>query len=224
MQDHRKITIGDEIELHMDDGTIRRTLISEVSDDGLFLVALPDSDDKPLLLNANDELMITYYRVTGMYMIRMSVLSVLCNGGCKQAWLKPLAQIEKIQRREHFRVSAKLKASMCHLPQPESSEPEFIETVETADISVSGVAILSKRAYRIGERYIIKLNLYGSVRPLIIETEIRRTQPWRESDYHIIGMRFLDVTDSMNDALGRFVTTRQNSIIANRRLVERNGS
>ena len=235
MLTHRKIMPGDEIEILVAEDRVHRTLIREVADGELFLVAMPIADGAMPQLGADEETTILYYRESGMFIVRVKVLSITEEDGVWKIWLKQAAPAEKKQRREYFRTPAKVTATMYRLPEEEPGQeqgrapgaapaaPDAIEEVETEDVSVSGVSIISKREYRVGERYMLKLNLYGAIRPLVLRVEVRRAFPRRDSEFYVVGMRFLDLTEDASDALAKFVTTRQQNLIANRKLVKQEG-
>ena len=99
----------------------------------------------------------------------------------------------------------------------------MLETVSSRDISVTGVAIISKREYLTGEKYLLRLYFNEprtKMPPFFICGRVMRSIPWRESGMNSIGLQFFGHTREMSEYISKHVYEEQRKQIRELKRVE----
>jgi len=98
-----------------------------------------------------------------------------------------------------------------------------LDTVGSSDISVTGISIITKRAYENGKKYLLKLIIdesQGNTSAFGICAEVTRSIPGRENNMYLVGMRFFGQTKSMNEYLSKYVMTQQQQQIKQKKFID----
>ena len=110
-------------------------------------------------------------------------------------------------------------------------EVSALESVNCRDLSITGIALLTKNKYEFDEKYLLSLHmdrtpvsirnrsLRESSPGLLITAVIRRCIPWRTTNTFNTGMQFFGMTETMSDGLAKYVLAEQQKQIKRRRLI-----
>ena len=210
-----------------------RTTIGSILKGGLLSAMVPGSGGIPMKIHLNDELALAFYRESGRYTTRVKVVNLEIRDDSRFMHLALLAEPEKDQRRKYYRLPVSLNVILCeyinHIEEDITMREELAEAVAleiagTKDISITGVALITKHGYVHGDKYILKLFFENKPRekatPFIICAEVIRSIPGRQNNSFQVGMRFFGQTQSMSEYLARYVLKQQQIQIMQRRLVE----
>ena len=99
-------------------------------------------------------------------------------------------------------------------------EPPELETVDSRDLSITGIALMTKREYKANEQYLLKLHIddgRGKMQEFPICARVMRIAPWRDTKFYRVGLQFLGMPKKMNEQLSRFVLVEQQKDIKNKR-------
>jgi c-di-GMP-binding flagellar brake protein YcgR len=226
------IVVGDKVELIGEKNRAYRTMIEEVTEKSLYLAGVPSQGGIPMLLHVNDIVPMVFYRESGRYVARMKVAGFEKVREVRYVLLLLTEEPQRDQRRGAFRLPARLKTLVCeYIDEIEKKLPIYtdipgtvtVDTIGSKDISVTGIALTTKRLYVPGEKYLLRLNLSESVEsatPFYICAAVTRSLPGQVKDSFFVGMRYFGQTRTMNEALSKYVFTRQQKIIKQQRLVE----
>jgi len=232
MIDDEVIVLGDMVDLAGQKNRMYRTKIEDVAPHGLFLIGVPRFGGTPMPLHVNDNIFLVYYRQTGRFIVRMNVVGFEKRGHVRYAWLFQKTEPYKDQRREAFRVPISLEISVCEYTDDteamvfESEELEdvtVLESVNSRDISVTGISFLTKADYLLGERRLIKVFIYekkGEPQPFVALATVARSTPWRESGKNLVGLRFYGLTKDKTELISKYVLEAQRKQLKQKRLLE----
>ena len=232
MREGVEITAGDKIELSDENNRVYKTVVWEVMSDGSILVTTPSYRGIPASLHAGEEFVMAFFRESGVYKALVRATGMLTSNNVRFARLVRISDIERSQRREYYRLPIRLKADVCEYAEGmtedsatflEAVETIALESTETKDLSVTGVSITMKREYRIGEKYMLKLQMdeHGEKGlPLIAYVEVVRITMDEDNRAKQVGMRFFEQKRSTGDFLAKYVLARQQRLVMRKRLVE----
>ena len=221
MNSHGALVVGDKVEMLTDESRCFKTAIREVAGNGLLVAAVPSYVGKQIPLHKCDELSLAFYRETGRYSERVKITGFIKKGGVQYVRMKQISAPVKDQRRESFRVPVRLRVTVCEYTEEIARVLSLcdgvlgatkLETVESKDISATGIAIITKREYRPGEKRLLKIffnDPQGNASPFTICAEVVRIMPMTDTDSYHVGMRFINQTEQMNRVLSKFVQGKQ---------------
>jgi len=228
------IVIGDKVDLVSTDNDVPfRAKIEDVRQDGMYIASIPAAAGLTTLVRVDNEMLMIFYRESGRYSVRVKIVDFLEKDRIMVAALTLLSTPEKDQRRQYYRLSVRSDAVICeyienieeHLPQREDiAEAIALENAGTKDVSITGVALITKNEYKPGEKYLLKLYLdetpRGRTKPLLICAEVMRTEYDRNKNTYRVGMNYFGQTKSMSEYLARYVFKQEQKQVMQRRLVE----
>jgi len=232
MQADDIIVLGDKVELVLDDNRVYKTKVEDLTDTGLFLVAVPSLGAMPARLYLNDRIIVGFYRQVGRFITTMEVVAFEKQREIQYVWLLQITQPFKQQRRDAYRLPISIGVQVCEytdwieneLPlYGDEDRGAIIENVNTIDISITGIALRSSRLYEHGEKYQLKIffaDRQEGAKPFLICSEVMRCLPTRETHVSKIGMRFYAATRNRGDILSRYIFTQQQRLIKQRKLVD----
>ena len=233
MAQELRIEDGEKVELLDDKNHVYKTVVWEVMKDGSILVAVPTVRGIPMLLHDGAEMILVFFRDWGKFSFRVIVDGMVTVSDVRYARLVKISDIDRTQRREYYRLPVRMAAVVCQYEEGmtdeestsdlETVEATALETTETKDISVTGIAIETKRVYQYGEKYIIKLNIDEPPRkkvPIMANVEVVRTDVNIKTNMKQVGMRFFDQNKNMSELLAKYVLAQQQILVMRRRLVE----
>jgi len=234
------ITVGDKVDLVTQSGTVYRTMIEDRLKDGPFLAGVPNKKGVHMHVDQDDDLYLVFYRPSGRYIAHMKVVALERRFEVRYMWLMQKTKAQKNQRREAFRLPVEFEVQIFEyneeyeegLTQVEDEvEVAALESVNCRDLSVTGIALLTKKEYMFDERFVLSLHMDrtpASIRSrsirdrapgLYLTAIVRRCIPWRTKNTFNTGMQFFGMTEAMSDDLARYVLTEQQKQIKRRRLV-----
>ena len=234
MQKDKMIVVGDNVDLiSSDNGIPYRTVIEEIQRGGLLCMVVPSSGGFPMLIHVDEEILLAFYRESGRYTVRARVVAFDKRDELRFVYLVQLSEPVKDQRRKYYRLPVSLNAILCEyidniedfIPKHEElAEAVALEIAGTKDLSITGIALVTKHGYRPSEKYILKLFFEHKPRekatPFVICAEVMRSEHELKSNLYRVGMRFFGQTQSMSEYLARYVLKQQQRQIVQRRLVE----
>ena len=234
MQDEAVIDLGEKVDLVGHKNRLYRTKVEDIIENGLFLVGIPRFGGVPMPLHSGEDVYMVFYRETGRYITQMNTVGFEKREEIRYAWLFQKSEPYKDQRREAFRVPVSLDVQVCEYNEDaESRIPLFgdievadlIEETSSRDLSVTGIAILSKKDYEPGDRKLLRVFLDGqdgARTPFLTCATVVRSVPYLESGKFQIGMNFFGHTKKMNESITKYVLEEQRKQLRQRRLGKAN--
>ena len=230
------IVVGDIVDLtSSDDGIPFRTKVEDLRGGRLFSASVPSSGGIPMMVHMDDELYMTFYRESGRYTVRIKVVGFDRKDEIRYMLFTQISEPEKDQRRMYFRLPVNIGVVMCEyhenieedMPVIEEIDEAHIvvlETVGSKDLSITGIAVLAKNDYELGDKFILRINFdtrqSKETKPFIIFAEVMRKDFDYRSNSFRLGMHFFGQTQSMSEFLAKYVLKQQTQQIRQRRLVE----
>jgi len=234
------IVVGDKVDLVTQSGTVYRTMIEDRLKDGPFLAGVPNRKGVHMFVDQDDDLYMVFYRPSGRYIAHMKVVALERRNEVRYMWLMQKTKAQKNQRREAFRLPVEFEVRIFEyiedyeqglIQVEEDVEASSLESVNCRDLSITGIALLTKRKYEFDERYLLSLHMDrtpASIRSIslrdrapgmLITAAVRRCIPWRTTNTFNTGMQFFGMTEAMSDNLARYVLAEQQRQIKRRRLI-----
>jgi len=242
------IIVGDKVDIVAESGIVYRTMIEDRLGDGPFLAGVPNRKGVHMQVDQGDSIYLVFYRVSGRYIAQMKVVATEKRGELRYMWLMQATRAQKNQRREAFRLAVEFDVQILYfkedtekedaedeaeegIKQTDDEKPEdsVLEQVICRDISVTGIALLTKKKYEFDEKYILSLHLdrtpaavrtrsiQDSSPALNLTATVKRCIPWRTGNIFNTGMQFYNMTESMSDGIAKYVLTEQQKQIKRRR-------
>ena len=176
MPDEDMIAVGDKIEIVSDEGRSYKTMVEDMTGNGLFLVGMPSYERIPVIFHKGDAFTVHFSRESGIYATYMRVLGFEKKGEIRYIWLHQETRPRKYQRRGAYRLPVNLKVIVYEHAETQAGEslyaentpdanpagenpalippvpavgkePDALETAGARDISVSGLALVVRREY-----------------------------------------------------------------------------
>jgi len=238
------IIIGDKVDVVSHAGEVFRTMIEDKLESGLFLAGVPNRKGVFMHVDQDDDLYLVFYRETGRYIAHMKVVAIEKRGAIRYMWLVQKAEVQRNQRREAFRLQVSFEVQVYEIiekskqepdPDDETSEEEVVplEIINSRDISVTGISIITKKKYMLEENYQLNMHFNKAVshirqKQLIVDktpglqltATVKRCIPWRTANTFNTGMKFYGMTDSMSDGLARYVLAEQQRQLKKRNMLD----
>jgi len=230
MLEDSTIVVGDNVDLVGEKGRIYRSKVEDVVEGVLFFIGTPKSSSRQMPLSVNDEVDVFFYRESGRYIAQMRVAGFEKKGELRSVMLLLSSKPQKNQRRKAYRLPARLDVQICqYVEGMENSLPEkgnvyetpVLESVNSKDISLTGVGLLTERDYEQGEKYLLKLFLNktrAKEEVLPVCAFAARSVPWHGSGMKIVGMQFFGLTRTMSENISRYVISEQQKLITKKTL------
>jgi hypothetical protein len=233
------IVVGDKVDLVAPIGQVFRTMIEDRVDNGPFLAGVPFTKGVYMPVEEDDTLYLVFYRETGRYIAQMKVVALEKRGEVRYMWLVQKALAQKNQRREAFRLPVSFDVQIFEYIEDgqqgpakddEGAEAVALEVVSSRDISVTGIALLTRKKYELEENYLLGLHIERAninvrgipsaiskkLQASLLTATVKRCIPWRTSNMFNTGMHFFGMTDAMSDGLARYVLAEQQRQIKRR--------
>ena len=235
MQQDNILFVGDKIDLIGERSRVYKAMIEDVVENVLYLVGVPRHSGVPMPLHVNDEVTLIFYRDSGRYITRMKVGGFERKGENRYALLFMISKPEQDQRRGAYRLTSRLEVQICEYIEDmekkltgygDVREMTVLETTSTRDISVTGIGLVTKQEYELGEKRLLKIYFSkqrAKTLPFLICGKATRFIPWPGSGMNNVGMQFFGQTKNMNEYISRYVLNEQQKQIRNRRLMEVSG-
>jgi len=239
--DEEIIVVGDKVDLVAQMDKVYRTMIEDKVDSGLFLAGIPVRKGVYMHVEQDDDLYLVFYRETGRYIAQMKVIALENRGGIRYMWLAQKTRVQKNQRREAYRLPVSCNVQIfTHMENDKVTGLTYIadetetlthEAVNSRDISITGVALLTRKKYELGAMYILGMYLErtnaGARRridadktpAMHLTATVKRCIPWRTGNTYDTGMQFVGMSKNMSESIARYVLTEQQRQIKRRRLL-----
>jgi len=237
--DEEVITVGDKVDLVTSSGQVFRTMIEDRLNDGPFLAGVPNRKGVYMHVDQGDDIYLVFYRESGRFIAQMRVVALEKRGEVRYMWLIQKTSAQKNQRREAFRLPVSFDVQIYEMTDDKEQGITYVadevkaialEVVSSRDISVTGIALLTKRQYELEENYMLSLHLgraHANIRGGISDTNervpalhltatVKRCIPWRTGNTFNTGMHFFGMTEAMSDGIARYVLTEQQRQIKRR--------
>jgi len=235
-----EILVGDRVDIVAPAGQVYRTMIEDRLDNGPFLVGIPSRKGVYMSVFDDDDIYLVFYRETGRYIAHMKVIALENRGAIRYMWLLQKTIAQKNQRREAFRLPVSfnvhifdyaedVEKSLTH--ETDEFETVATEAVNSKDISVTGISMITKKEYKLNDKYILRMHLdlmileawgvaAADMEPALhLTATVKRCVPWRANRTFNTGMQFLGLTKNMSEGLARYVLDEQQRQIKRRRLL-----
>jgi len=237
--EEEEIIVGDKVDLVTRTGAVHRTMIEDRLDNGPFLAGVPSTKGIYMHVSENDDLYLVFYRPSGRYIAQMKVVALENRGEIRYMWLIQKTRAQKNQRREAYRLPVNFDVQIFEYVDdvhqgltyvPDEVEVTALEMGSCRDLSVTGIALLTKKKYELGDNYMLSLHLDrtpasirtrstndNSTPALHLTATVRRCIPWRTTNTFNTGMEFFGMTESMSDGIAKYVLSEQQKQIKRRR-------
>jgi len=238
--EEEEILVGDRVDIVAPAGQVYRTMIEDRLDNGPFLVGIPSRKGVYMSVYDDDDIYLVFYRETGRYIAHMKVIALENRGAVRYMWLLQKTIAQKNQRREAFRLPVSFNVHIYEYA--EDIEKSLInnmedfgsvatEAVNSKDLSVTGISMITKKEYGLNEKYILKMHLdlmlveawgiaSADMEPALhLTATVRRCVPWRANKTFNTGMEFLGLSKTMSEGIARYVLDEQQRQIKRRRLL-----
>jgi len=236
MREDNELQVGDRVEMVRDKNQVYKTIIEDMTGNGLFLMGVPIFNSRYVVLRVGEVVSLVFYRETGRYSTKMRIVGFDKKGEIRYAWLYQLAAPAMDQRRENYRINDMLNVQVCkylksierELPShPDIELIPVLDTVVSSDISVAGISLVTRREYEPGEKYLLKLFIEeprDRAPAFGISAEVARSAPGRRSNTINVGMRFINQTKQMSEYLSKYILAQQQKQIRYKRLIGGNSA
>ena len=232
------ILVGDKVDIVAESGIVYRTMIEDRLKDGPFLAGVPNRKGIFMNVEQNDSLYLVFYRASGRYIAQMKVVATEKRGEIRYMWLMQATRAQKNQRREAFRLAVEFDVQIFEFAEDaeqglkkveNDEENPALERAICRDISVTGIALLTKRQYEFDEKCLLSLHmdrtpesirnvsLRESLPALFLTATVKRCLPWRTTNTFNTGMQFFNMTESISDGIAKYVLSEQQKQIKRRR-------
>jgi len=237
--DEEVIAVGDKVDLVTSSGQVFRTMIEDRLNEGPFLAGVPNRKGVYMHVDQGDDIYLVFYRESGRYIAQMRVVALEKRGEVRYMWLIQKTTAQKNQRREAFRLPVSFDVQVFEFMEDNEQGITFVqdevkaialEVVSSRDISVTGIALLTKKKYELEEKYLLSLHLgraHANIRggssdtnervpALHLTATVKRCIPWRTGNTYNTGMHFFGMTEAMSDGIARYVLNEQQRQIKRR--------
>jgi len=235
-----EIVVGDRVDIVAQMGQVYRTMIEDRLNNGPFLVGIPSRRGVFMQVDQDDDLYLVFYRETGRYIAQMKVIALETRGAVRYMWLLQKTTAQKNQRREAFRLLISFDVhifeygsttEISHAYWADEVNAVSTEEVNSRDLSVTGISLLTRKAYELEGRHILKLHMdltppgvrermpVNTTPALYLTATVKRCAPWRAVNSFNTGMQFFGVTKNMSEGIARYVLDEQQKQIKRRRLL-----
>ncbi|NLO47740.1 MAG: flagellar brake protein [Clostridiales bacterium] len=223
------IKIGDRVDLYLGTGPVYRTMLEDITNNKNLLVSVPIYKGMPVSFAKNQELQMYFYRTNGRYRANVKMVGYQHHDQLTFLELQVLSEPQKQQRRDSFRINEELKVVMSYIDNDlvfdrlNSSEDDR-EVAYSINISVTGIAVKTKKAYSVGDKVFMRIYLMwpdAEAEPLEIIGEIRQVDMINPlQKVYNIGIMFLYTSKEVSGNLSKYVMAREQKRLKQKRLVE----
>jgi len=240
--DESKIEVGDRVSVVSPDGKAYKTMVEDIHEKGPLLLGVPSIKGMYMPVSEGDDIYLVYYRKTGRFIAQMKVIALEKQGVIRYMWLLQKAVAQKNQRRNAYRLPIMFDVKISEYVEDSEKdivngvivgEPDAIEyeTASSRDLSISGVALTTKKIYIVGQKYSLRMyfdRTPASVRvksssegspPLEVAATVRRCIPWKETKFYDTGLQFDGLSKHISESISRFVLTEQQKQMRKRRML-----
>jgi len=235
--DEEIVVVGDKVDLVSQSGEVFRTMIEDRLENGPFLAGVPFNKNVYMHVAQDDDIYVVFYRPSGRFIAQMKVVALEKRGEIRYMWLIQKTRAQKNQRREAFRLPVDFEVQIFEYIEDDEKgityvenevQATVLEVVHSRDISVTGIALITKREYELEEKCLLSLHMdrtsdnirnipVNKTPALHLTATVKRCIPWRTGNTFNTGMHFFGMTESMSDGIAKYVLNEQQKQIKKRR-------
>lgn len=199
--------IGDKLEIIVQNNSESNIkppqLVSQLVDikDDLLYISIPLVYGEPFRFKRNSKIKIIIYREEkGIYSFTGEIVNMVQRNIIMYG-VKPIGDVEKEQRRFHFRLQNTNKLIL------KSTERDLTETCYTKDISGGGTKVACKSDFNKNEKVICHINIEGEI--VNATGEIVRKVKNFDTNNNEIGIKFIEITDINRNKIISYIFKEQ---------------
>lgn len=191
-----KLNINERIEVLFNDKEYKSSILN-ISEDYLY-ISIPICSDEYLIINTDEVIEINVYLENGRcYKFNSKILYRGKEGNISYYKLSKPFNVERIQRRDYFRVEVIEKVQYVNLSELDSDETPYIQA-DMIDLSGSGVKLKINEKVKIEDILLIKMKIKNS--DIVLKGQVMRTF-MDNNDKTICGIKFIDITQAQTDKI-----------------------
>ncbi len=209
MEVFSKIEIGDKlsIEINYDDleskeNNMLNTQLVDKSDKCLY-ISPPIYSGKKYFLRKRQKITIFFYRKRGIYEFNAEVIKQVSEN-LQTFEIKPIGKLNKIQRRDHYRLPITLNAVLKSNKKNNMIETKCI----TVDLSAGGIKLVCKEEVERSEKVIVDIDLDNS-KITSVEGQVVRSVKNPETNKYELGIKFSEISENDRDKIFAFIFEKQ---------------
>ncbi|PNR92389.1 MULTISPECIES: flagellar brake protein [unclassified Petrotoga] len=191
-------------------GVYKSILYEHDFSSNLAKIGMPIFKGAYLQIFRGTNLKVRAYSSRAVYLFKSKVYSSGKEGSIRYLIINIPETIVRVQRRQHARIPVSEEGTFCFKEDLENSESE--ENIQptkyrfmTKDFSAGGLAIVTSKEMKVGQKIIINLALKNEIRLENMESEVVRSIGKTTSGEYIYGIKFLNLTREKEEELVRFV-------------------
>jgi len=191
-------------------GVYKSILYEHDLSSNLAKIGMPIFKGAYLQIFRGTNLKVRAYSSRAVYLFKSKVYSSGKEGNIRYLIINIPETIVRVQRRQHARIPVSEEGTFCFKEDLENSESE--ENIQpakyrfmTKDFSAGGLAIVTSKEMKVGQKIIINLALKNEIRLENMESEVVRSIGKTTSGEYIYGIKFLNLTREKEEELVRFV-------------------
>ncbi|MBA1333875.1 MAG: hypothetical protein HPY66_0268 [Firmicutes bacterium] len=196
-----------------DNGEEKSYLISQLLDtidDEIMEIAMPISEGRLIPLHINSRIKVIYYKDNGQYCFLAKILSRR-KGDIHILRIQALSDVEKIQRRDYFRLNTVVPIKVCYDDSKEENGYRCIDTF-TLDISGGGLRFASKHNFSGVDSLVCQLNIRDKI--LSVNARIIRNSAVYNEDYSFeVGVEFINIEQKIREEIINYIFDEQRRLM-----------
>lgn len=202
----RLIELNQRIEIEILEGPYQGSYFSHVVDkDGEYLeISIPTSKGDLVPVREETRLNVIFVGPEAMYQFSSTVLRRVREGKVYALIIAPPERIERIQRREFFR----LDVSIPFMFRRQEEDEEFIPA-HTVDLSGGGLKFRSEERLEEGETLLVRFE-EEQLGELLLELEILRRD--KGDDLYTYAAEFKEILENEQDAVIGYIFDKQREL------------
>lgn len=204
-----ELKVGDKLNIALYNGEITSgkneilsTQLMDLSGKHLYISA-PIYKGKLFSLHTGQKIIVVFYRKKGIYQFNADVVSEN-DGNITTFTLAPRGDIEKIQRRNYYRLPTVTNVVLKTLQNDRSVEFQCI----TKDLSGGGMKVICSKELELGEKLTADVLLYEN-EVITIDAEVVRVIKDPVDNVYEIGIKFQKIDRINESKIFAFIFERQ---------------
>jgi c-di-GMP-binding flagellar brake protein YcgR len=214
MKDSDNIKAGEKILLEVDDNGSAEDYLSkveEIIDENTFVVTRPIDSGHYTYLTVGQIIRIVYYREDAMIYFDAQVTERIKNQESISAVVSAVSERYKLQRRNYFRLNIMVQVDASAIES--NGNRRKLGRFDTVDISGGGLKIASSRIIEPDTMLEMIISIPALEDKSIKGKVIRSCLSERYSGVYEVGVEFVDMHQSIRQAIIKFIFTRQRELL-----------
>lgn len=209
MEVFSKIEIGDKLSIEINyadleskENNMLNTQLVDKSDKYLY-ISPPIYSGKKYFLRKRQKITIFFYRKRGIYEFNAEVIKQV-NENLQTFEIKPTGKLNKIQRRDHYRLPITLNTVLKSNKNNNIIEIKCI----TADLSAGGIKLVCKEEVEKSQKVVLDIDLDNS-KITSVEGQVVRSVKNPETNKYELGIKFSEISENDRDKIFAFIFEKQ---------------